>query len=228
MNHEKIYNQIIDRARNEMRIKGNDIYYERHHVIPKCLGGTNDKDNLVLLTAREHFICHKLLVEIYPDNKKLIFALWGMCNQNKNGLRYNVTNRTYEDVRIKFSNSIRGYKHPPRSEKTKRLLSAAKKGKTYDELYGENGDAKRIAHSMAMTGKTHSESTKLKIGLANKGKRRSEEFKKTLRVPKSAAHRAALSKPRRKITCPHCGKNGGSNNMHRYHFDKCKYKKYEG
>jgi len=79
MNYEKIYNQIIERAKSENRIKGNGIYYERHHIIPQCMGGTNTDDNLVLLTAREHFLCHRLLVRIY-NNNKLIYAFWLMCN----------------------------------------------------------------------------------------------------------------------------------------------------
>ena len=67
MNYEKIYNQIIDRA----KIRVLEGYKEIHHIIPRCVGGTNDKDNLVTLTAREHFICHWLLVRMYPDNNKL-------------------------------------------------------------------------------------------------------------------------------------------------------------
>ena len=47
MNYEKIYNQIILRAKSREL----NCYVERHHVIPKCMGGTNDKDNLVKLTA---------------------------------------------------------------------------------------------------------------------------------------------------------------------------------
>lgn len=58
MNYEKIYNQIIERAKLSNRIKSKENYFEKHHIIPKCLGGDNEKENLVLLTAREHFICH--------------------------------------------------------------------------------------------------------------------------------------------------------------------------
>ena len=48
-------------------------YKERHHIIPKCIGGTNDEDNLIDLYAREHFIAHKLLA-IETNNSKLICA----------------------------------------------------------------------------------------------------------------------------------------------------------
>ena len=75
MNYQKIYNQIIERAKNR-QLEG---YKEKHHVIPKCIGGLNDKENLVELTAREHFLCHRLLCEIYPNNQKLLWALWLMA-----------------------------------------------------------------------------------------------------------------------------------------------------
>lgn len=45
---------------------GSSNYYENHHIIPRSLNGSNSSENLVLLTAREHFICHWLLVKIFP------------------------------------------------------------------------------------------------------------------------------------------------------------------
>ena len=74
MNYQRIHDAIIDRARTRM-LQG---YYEWHHVIPRCLGGTDDKSNLVELTAREHFIVHKLLCKIYPNEHKLVYAYWMM------------------------------------------------------------------------------------------------------------------------------------------------------
>ena len=53
---------IIDRAKSRTLLANE--YYEKHHIIPKSLGGTNEKENLVSLTAREHFICHLLLLKI--------------------------------------------------------------------------------------------------------------------------------------------------------------------
>lgn len=74
MNYHKIYQNIIDKAISLNRSKKESTYYENHHIIPRCIGGNDDKDNLVLLTAKEHFISHLLLVKIYPDNNKLKFA----------------------------------------------------------------------------------------------------------------------------------------------------------
>jgi hypothetical protein len=56
------YYSIINNA--QLRILSNDVYTEKHHIIPKSLGGSNLKNNLVRLTAREHFICHLLLTKI--------------------------------------------------------------------------------------------------------------------------------------------------------------------
>lgn len=56
----KWYTSIIERA-NTRELQG---YSERHHIIPKSLGGLDSHDNLVTLTAKEHFICHLLLVKM--------------------------------------------------------------------------------------------------------------------------------------------------------------------
>lgn len=70
MNYEKIYESLIERARHR-RLDG---YKERHHIVPKCQGGLDTIDNLVDLTAEEHYLAHQLLVKIYPLNDKLVYA----------------------------------------------------------------------------------------------------------------------------------------------------------
>jgi hypothetical protein len=80
MNYARIYNLIIEnRLKNPL-----DGYTEKHHIIPVSLGGSDSKDNLVRLTAREHFICHWLLVKMYKNNKisyyKMLKAFNMMCN----------------------------------------------------------------------------------------------------------------------------------------------------
>ena len=86
MNHQKIYDNIIKKAKLEKRkkLKKHNInfkYYENHHILPKCLGGLDYKENLVLLTFKEHYICHKLLMYIYPKNLSIIYA-FKMMSQN--------------------------------------------------------------------------------------------------------------------------------------------------
>ena len=102
MNYQLIHNNIIEKARNRP-IKG---YVEKHHIIPKCMGGTNDSENLVNLTAREHFIIHKLLVEIYPDNNPLRYGLWMMangCTSKTQKRNYKISSREYNRLKLNFS-----------------------------------------------------------------------------------------------------------------------------
>ena len=68
--YSKLYFTIIQNARNRIS-KG---YIESHHIIPQSLGGSNDKNNLVDLTAREHIICHWLLIKMTEgeDRSKML------------------------------------------------------------------------------------------------------------------------------------------------------------
>ena len=109
MNYDKIYYQLIDKSKKELRkkLKKSDInyvYYEKHHIIPKCLGGANDKENLVLLTAREHFLCHLFLIRMYPENSNLSYAFNAMCNKkSKRHQYYTPSNRMYQEAKESFS-----------------------------------------------------------------------------------------------------------------------------
>jgi len=101
MDYTKIYNSIIERAQNR-DLEG---YSEKHHITPKCIGGQDVKENIVELTAREHFLCHRLLCEIYPNQEKLWYALWLMAIGKKKWNHrdpYNFTSREYERIKLEF------------------------------------------------------------------------------------------------------------------------------
>jgi len=49
-------------------------YQEKHHIIPKCLGGNNDEENLIYLFPEEHYYAHKLLAIENPHNKSIIMG----------------------------------------------------------------------------------------------------------------------------------------------------------
>jgi len=70
MNYQAIYDRLMERARHR-ELAG---YVERHHVEPRCLGGTDDSTNIVELTAEEHYVAHQLLVKIHPGNARLLYA----------------------------------------------------------------------------------------------------------------------------------------------------------
>ena len=98
------YQEFIDGIINTRGRFSCDGYYERHHIIPRCCGGTNDDDNLVDLYAREHFIAHRLLALENPDNKKLAYAWWKMSfGKNQDRITHIVTAEEYEEAKIAIS-----------------------------------------------------------------------------------------------------------------------------
>lgn len=96
MNYSKIYAQLIERARHRS-LTG---YTESHHIIPKCMGGTNDASNLVELLPEEHFIAHQLLVKINPDHSGLVWAATMMTWHSSTKRN---TNKLYGWLRRKLS-----------------------------------------------------------------------------------------------------------------------------
>jgi len=114
MNYQKIYDNIIEKAQSENRKKiscvhENHIYYEDHHIIPQCMGGTDAKRNMVLLNLKEHFICHKLLTKIYPKHVGIICAYKYMSSFK---FKYNVSSRDFVYAKTLY-NSL------PKNKKTK-------------------------------------------------------------------------------------------------------------
>lgn len=102
MNYEKIYYNIINKRKKEKFIG----YGETHHILPKSLGGTDNIDNMVRLTAREHFLCHLLLTKIHKSGhnhyKMLRAFIMMLYCRSDNQNRY-VSSRQYEILRKKFS-----------------------------------------------------------------------------------------------------------------------------
>jgi hypothetical protein len=134
MYSSQLYHRIVQSAKAKNREKGNSHYYEAHHIIPKCLGGSGEvyqwksHDNIVLLTPKEHFVCHKLLCQMYPDNQKLAYALWRLCNQvNKyQSNRLQISAREYMQAKelcsIVTSKRLKGV---PKTTQHKEALSKA-------------------------------------------------------------------------------------------------------
>lgn len=96
MNYQSHYDKLIARGQRTL-IHG---YRERHHIIPKCLGGDNKEDNLVWLTPEEHYVAHQLLVKIYPKNHRLLCAAKMMTIGN------NRNNKLYGWLRQQFAESM--------------------------------------------------------------------------------------------------------------------------
>lgn len=230
MNYTKTYNDIINTARASNRSRNQGIYYENHHVIPKCLGGSNDKENLVLLTAREHFICHKLLPYIYPGNSKITYALH-IISYTKTDINRKISARDYERIRILISENCKGYVH---TEESRKKMSLKLKGlKRTTEQIKRNSESHMGISKGVKQSKEHIE----KRVACHIGSKRTPEQRENIRnslkgkkVPQERIDRTRISMigknlgPRPIVKCPHCGKEGGVNNMYRYHFENCKRK----
>lgn len=103
MKYKKIYDEII---KNRLDNPVLNDYTECHHIIPKSLGGSDDKSNLVNLLAREHFMCHLLLTKIYEEGSnewvKMVKAFMRMYSFTPYQNRYS-NNKWYEYLRKNFS-----------------------------------------------------------------------------------------------------------------------------
>lgn len=100
------YNSIINRAKDRV-LEG---YSEKHHIIPKSLGGSDTISNLVALTAREHFICHLLLTKMVvgKNRSKMEKAVFMLTVSSNTQQRYKITNRRYEQIKMQISIANKG------------------------------------------------------------------------------------------------------------------------
>jgi len=133
MDYSHIYSQLIERARGRKRP---ECYVERHHVLPRCLGGLNAKFNLVYLTAREHLLAHMLLDRIYPNNRKIFFALWSMLTMKHNGMQRIQNSREYEKAKIRLRgqmSQIQKGSKKPRTPEHQAKITAAQVGKVLSD-----------------------------------------------------------------------------------------------
>jgi hypothetical protein len=187
--YTKLYYQIITPTLNREL----NTYKELHHIIPRSMGGTDEKDNLTYLTAREHFICHWLLVKMTEGQarSKMIYALQGMRAQNNSQQRYEtkITSRVYEHYRIEHarihSETMKG---KPAWNKGRKLEGEElerqrerTKNRKIDPVKQAEGQLKRISK---VTGQTRTDDTKKLMSLAKKGKPKG---------PQSEEHRKAIS-----------------------------------
>lgn len=170
--YRKWYNNIICNAKNRTI----DGYTERHHIVPRSLGGPNDTSNLVKLTAREHFICHLLLIKFTTgyDKKLMNFAL-GKFIQNSPLQQRSFNSWEYSKIRESISVARTGHKH---SNETKKKMSEKAKGRT--------------PWNKGVTGIIHSEESNKKRSDSLTGRKRSDEFCKKVSAGKKG-HKSGMT-----------------------------------
>ena len=150
--------QRIERA----KLRTLTCYKEEHHIVPVCMNGDNSKENLVKLTAKEHFICHLLLTKVYPNDNKLKYALWCMMTlTNKHLLRYKITSQTFEKLRIECAKAI----------------STHLMGHEVSENQKEKQRLKMTGRVSGFKDKHHSQENKEKARVLSTGRNHTEEWK---------------------------------------------------
>lgn len=168
--------------------------------MPRCMGGTDDKNNIVALTAEEHFVAHQLLIRIHPESKCLAIAVWRMTfgKHHENSKRYGWLRRKHsEAIGEVIGKYWRGRKRGEFSETHRQRIAAAQLGKP------------RGAHSA---------DHKAKLADAHRGKTLTQEHRTKLAAAKLGTKR----EPYALMTCPHCNKSGRGGTMKRWHFANCK------
>lgn len=181
MDYKKVHDSIIDRALSRKSVDG---YTEKHHIVPKSMGGGNDKSNLVTLTAREHYIIHWLLFKIHR-NQEMAFAWHRMTHGKASVKRYVSHTFTYaRKTRAAYVSAF--LKGKSLTEKHKSRLSAAKSGKTYADMgRGESalkGRKLSEAHKAKLASKPiqkHTDEAKQKCSVSKLGEKNPMFGKKT-------------------------------------------------
>ena len=169
--YAKWYKALIEKARNR---SDKFIYGERHHIVPFCISRSNAKSNIVMLTGREHFIAHMLLIKsVEPRFKsQMIYAIRKMMCTGKGQNRV-VSSRTFEqarrffaeqkslDMKAKWADPKKRKEH---SDKLKKTLSTPESRQLKRDAALKSSTPEVIAkRAEGHRGLKHSEETKQKM-----------------------------------------------------------------
>lgn len=213
--YSKWYNNIISNAKSRI---SNNLYVEKHHIIPKSLGGDNSIENIILLSAREHYICHLLLPKMLEGKKKksMIFALWHLRNRHNYKNLSNNNSRLYEKLKIEFSIlSSELHKNKIISEEHKDKISQANKNK----IVSDDTKTKISNSKLGKKRKDFTETHKNNMNKFGKG-----EDNPNFGGNFTDTHKKNLSNSRKqtvKLEC-HCGKIIDASNYKRWHGKNCR------
>jgi hypothetical protein len=217
--YEKWYNQIT--VRGQTRVT--DQRTESHHIIPKCLGGSDDASNLTNITLREHFICHWLLTKIHQGKHRhqLLKALkeeYSMLqSQRVTGENNPMWGKTQsEKARALISQKNTGKKLTEEQIAKQIAAQTGRKRKTFSDEWLDNMSKNHKSKQPDFDGSLKEE-TKKKIGDKIRGRKQTDEEK----ARRSAAN---LGKVRLKKLCPHCDQQIAVNTYPRFHGDLCRHR----
>ena len=236
MNYLRIYQELISDAQRNPKT---EWYKEKHHIIPLCLGGTNNKDNIVRLTAKQHFIAHWLLYKEYRT-PKLAYAWYSMCRigigQDQRSINSRYFKLAKENRARVLSENSKGSNNnffgKTHSKKTRETLS--RKAKQRGKIWSESG---RLNWINRVAKKNNSELQKEIAASQFKGKVVLQNIltKEIICIPKHQLQeydKTEWMHPR-KITpearnkCLYCNVVTTNANLKRWHMEKCKEFKCE-
>lgn len=170
MDYKFHYISLMLKAKDR-KISDIDGYFEIHHVLPRALGGGDIPENLVILTAREHFIAHWLLAKMYGGSMwSALLFFKGKDNKYHNSRLYEFARKK---VAIELSKRRTGTKA---SQATKEKMSKSHTGKKFSDEAKQNMSKARLGK----TRRPMSEATKEKLRQINLGKKLSEEQKQKM------------------------------------------------
>jgi hypothetical protein len=246
--YKQWYANITEQAKNRVL----DSYTESHHIVPRSLGGGDEADNLVNLTAREHFVCHWLLVKMTTgqEHHKMLNAL-RMMRAEKNGQhRYTtkITARVYAKIKEeyadlqskRFTGKGNGFYGKTHTEEARNRISEANKGRVQPLNEKEKQKAAWIKRKeLGIERKPYSDGYK-----EERSKKYSGEGNPRYGVEVSEETRAKISEKakgrkqsaetvqkkadairglkREKRLCPHCDQLVAVNGYARWHGDNCR------
>ena len=178
---------------------GNE-YHERHHIVPKCLGGLDEKDNLIDLFANEHFIAHKLLAQENPEKTGLIYAWSCMAFvKGSNQERYELTAEEYEEVRKAISEVMHNRIITDEARENMRKASQAKvQNPEYIQKQKSSHKGLQAGENNPMFGKNHTEEARIKIGASTSERAKNADWRKSI----GDANRGAKNARCHPVYCP--------------------------
>ncbi len=159
MNYQAHYDRLIERAR--LRPKP-AVYCENHHIVPKCLGGSDEDINLVMLTAPEHYVAHQLLVKLNPTHYGISYAATRMTEFNDRLIR---SNKLYGWLRVRYVTLLSAFQKERFKDKRNHPCYG-KYGKDHPAYGRVVSDEERLATSKRARGQLISEESRKKLSIA--------------------------------------------------------------
>jgi hypothetical protein len=239
------YYRIVENATT----RSIDGYTEKHHIIPRCLGGDDSPDNLVRLTGHEHFVCHLLLTKMLDGrlkHKAVKAARMMATTAGPKQQRYKVTGRIYQILKQQATEVLDETRKKMCASQKRRFRNSPGtfKNKTHTEetlkkLRKPRTEEQKIKQSLAMKGRFKGRTPH------NKGKTFEELYgpEEAIKLKEKVKHvgekngfygKTHSEEQRRKKSiekldapkklCYYCNREVDAMNYGRWHGNKCKHK----